>query len=192
MKPIIVYIHGLNCTSRIFNYMQDRLPDHDAILINYDSTGRVEDSYDFIISKIPKAIPITIISHSLGGILSHLIATRDNHVNVKKMITMSTPFGGSSLAAFMKWIYPNYEVLKDISPNCKIIQEVNGAIPTCKFLSFVTTKNGTPYISGTNDGVVTVKSQMQCTPSDRVFVDSNHFEVVQDKNVFYAIKNFIF
>jgi triacylglycerol esterase/lipase EstA (alpha/beta hydrolase family) len=192
MKPTIVYIHGLNCTSRIFNYLQDRLPEHDAILINYDSTGRVEDSYESIITKIPKAIPIVIISHSLGGILGHLIATRNNGINVKKLITMSTPFGGSALAAFLKWVYPHYEVLKDIAPTCKIIQEVNNSNPTCKFLSFVTTKNGTPYISGANDGVVTIKSQVLCTPSDRIFVDSNHFEVVQDKNVFYAIKNFVF
>ena len=115
MKPTIVYIHGLNCTSRVFNYLHDNLPDHNAIMIDYDSAGRVEDSYNYIISKIPKATPVILVSHSLGGILSHLIATRDNKILVKKMATMSTPFGGSNLAAFIKWIYPNYKVLKDIS-----------------------------------------------------------------------------
>lgn len=192
MKPIIVYIHGLNCTSRIFNYIHDRLPEHDAILINYESTGRVEDSYNSIIAKIPKDVPITIISHSLGGILGHLIATRDNQINVKKLITMSTPFGGSALAGLLKWIYPHYQILKDITPSCAIMREVNELSARCEFLSFVTTKNGTPYISGDNDGVVTIKSQKSCFPTQRVMVDSNHFEVVQDKNVFRTIKNFIF
>lgn len=192
MKPTIVYIHGLNSTARIFNHLHNRLPDHNAIFINYDSTQRVEKSYNFIVNNIPKSTPIIIISHSLGGILGLLIANRDNNIHVDKLITMSAPFGGSSIAALLKWIYPHYDILKDIAPTSNIIREVNNSYASCKFLSLITNKNPTPYIHGPNDGVVTVKSQMACNPNNRILIDSNHFEIVQDDNAFNSIKNFIF
>lgn len=192
MKPIIVYLHGLNCTHRTWNFISQNLPEHNAIILDYKSTSRVEDSYASIISKIPKNTDVIIIAHSLGGLLGHLITTRKNDINVVKLITMSTPFGGSMIASFLRWIYPNYHVLKDITPSCKITKEVKNGIIPCEFISFITTEGGTPYISGHNDGVVTISSQTAIESTSKIFVDVNHFEIIQDPRVVDVIRDLVF
>lgn len=191
MKPTIVFLHGLNCSSKIFNFLQTKLPEHTPYFIDYDSHSDIETSYNFVLSRLPKKQPFSIIGHSLGGIIGHLITTRSK-ANVKNLVTISTPFGGSAPASLLKWFYPKFKVLKDLAPTSNAMQEIAEYIPRCPFLSLVSIAGNMPFISEANDGVVTIDSQTAIPATERIMLDANHFEAVQDEKCVSAIKDFIF
>lgn len=186
-------IHGLNCTPKIFTYLQSQLPKHKTILVDYLSSQPLEDSYEEILHLLPKNVPISIIGHSLGGILGHLLATRDNDVILENLISISTPFGGSETAGHLKWFFPGFKILKDLSPRSPIIQEVStNPIHNSRFVSVISTSGHLPIISHTNDGVVSIRSQEVTTANEVVYVDSNHFEIMQDSHTVELVKEVIF
>ena len=191
MKPCILWIHGLNCASKIFTYMHSKMPAHNAVFVEYDSQRSVENSIKTAMLAIPEQGTFSIVGHSLGGILGHLIATR-NTSRVDNLVTISTPFGGSDAAGKLKWFYPSVQIFKDIAPRSSIIKELTKAAPTCPFLSIVSEAGSLPFIVGKNDGVVSIESQMSIKPTHRLSVNSNHFEAVQDIDTLNAVKQFIF
>lgn len=191
MKPTLVFLHGLNCSSKIFSFLHTQLPDHQPVFIDYQSQDSIEQSYNYVVSRLPRKRPFSIVGHSLGGILGYLIATR-TRCKVKSLVTISTPFGGSSVAGLLRWMYPQFKLLKDLAPKSKIIQEMQEYGPLCPFLSLVSVSGHLPFISDRNDGVVTIESQMNVLPTQRVQLNSNHFETLQDMLCVESIREFLF
>lgn len=189
MKQTIVYLHGLNCSSKIWRHLLAELPPHSAHCIDYDSQARVEDSYQFILSRLPHK-QFSIIGHSLGGILGYLLAARGGQV--KNLVSISTPFGGSSVANLLKWFYPTFKIFRDLAPHSDVIAEVKRTQLNLPFLSLVSTSGHLPFIVGENDGVVTIDSQMSINASRRVKLQCNHFEAVNDELTSEEIRNFLF
>ena len=190
MKPTIVYLHGLNCSSKIFSFLHEKLPDHTPFFIDYQSHQSIEDSYSAVVNLLPKK-PFHLIGHSLGGVIGYLIATR-TRLPLKKLVSISSPFGGSSPAGILRWLYPDFKVLRDIASGSKIMREVADAKNTTPFLSLISTAGALPFMAGKNDGVVTYESMTAVQPTLRVELDANHFEAVQDMNGVAAIKEFLF
>lgn len=191
MKHHILWTHGLNCSSKIFTHLHSQMPSHKASFIEYESQGSIEESLLTVIKSIPAKGTFSIVGHSLGGILGHIIATRYAD-RIDKLVTISSPFGGSEQAGVLRWLYPNVRVLKDIAPNSAILREIIFNKPTCQFLSIVSTAGSLPFIKGKNDGIVSIQSQMSIKPTHRIEVNSNHFEAVQDIDTINAVKEFIF
>lgn len=189
----LVFLHGLNCTGKIFTHLHENLPKHKAHFLDYDSSEPIEAALATIVERLPKQ-NFSIISHSLGGILGHLIASRDQTQDlVESLVTISTPFGGSKQASRLRWFYPGFKVLGDLSPSSAIMTEIRkNPIPTQRFLSIVSTAGHLPFIKDENDGVVTIESQRSIVPSKRVEINSNHFEAVQDPITVSEIKKFLF
>lgn len=188
----IVYLHGMASSGKVFNHIKSKLPKHKATVINYNSSQSIEKSFDFILSHIPKNETVSIVSHSLGGILAHLIASRTD-VDLEHVVSISTPFGGSDSASKLKWFYPRFYVLRDLSEGSKIIKEIaNNPITKCKSLSIVSTGGSLPFMKEANDGIVTLKSQRAVTTDRHIEIDVNHFESVQDEKSIEEIKKFIF
>lgn len=193
MKKKIIYLHGLNSSCKIFNFIHSQLPEHDAVFIDYDTFNPIEHSYDDVAARIQTSDEISIISHSLGGIISYLIHARENNLKVNSMVTISAPFAGSDHAKFLKWMYPSFRVLSDLSPRSSIMQEINAPISKkCRMLSLISTSGSIPFIPEPNDGVVTVRSQLASPAKKKIEIDSNHFEIVQDVKAVKEIKKFIF
>lgn len=191
MKPTIVYLHGLNCSSKVFSFLQAQLPNHTPFFIDYPSHCSVQESYSYVVNKLPKK-PFTIIGHSLGGIIGHLISTR-TRLPLKKLVTISTPFGGSGAAGLLRWIYPHFTVLKDLSPTSKLVKELASGNPACPFLSLVSIAGNLPFISAEkNDGVVTIESQVAIPATKRLEINANHLEALLDMNTVQAVKDFMF
>ena len=189
----IAYIHGLNSSSKIFNHIHSQLPEHDSLFLDYNTSHSIEESYSFIISKLNEDEPLSIVSHSLGGLIAYLIATRDNKIKIDKLVTLSSPFGGSDHARFLKWIYPGYKILNDLSPRSNIINEINQSqLKKTKMISLISTHGSIPLISEENDGVVTIKSQQASLAKKKIDIQANHFEIVQDIKTIHEIKKFIF
>lgn len=187
----VLYIHGMNSTSKTFNHMIACAPPHEAITVDYNSALTMEYSYDHILSKIPSQTPICIVGHSLGGLLGYLIACRENDISVSHLVTISAPFGGSSQARLLRWIYPTYQVLVDISPNSPIINEMKTSKPPCKMLSLISTRGSIPFIPEHNDGIVTLRSQRSTPAKKKVDIAANHFEITQDHKALEEINQFI-
>ncbi len=190
MKKIL-YIHGLNCSSTIFNFIKYSLPDHHSISVDYISNNKINTSLDFIEKFIPDE-EFSIVGHSLGGILASLISIRKlSNVKLDKVVTISSPFGGSGVAGMLKWIYPQHAILKDISPDSKIIKEISSNKIKSPMISIISTKGHLPLIPYQNDGVVTIKSQLMSPTNKKYYIDCNHFEIVQDIRTVETIKSFL-
>lgn len=187
----IVYIHGLNCSGKIFTHIHERLPEHSAQFIEYNSCERVEDSFQTAYEEITDD-PIWLIGHSLGGILCYLLALRAKDLNIKGVVSISTPFGGSNTAGTLRWFFSSMPVLEDLSPGSKIIKEVTTNKVKVPFTSVISVAGNLPFIKGENDGVVTVASQRASLAKKKVDVFANHFEVVQDNKTVKTIEDFIF
>jgi archaeosine-15-forming tRNA-guanine transglycosylase len=92
----------------------------------------------------------------------------------------------------VKWLYPSYKVLRDLSPGSDIIQEVTTSKIRCPFLSIVSVEGNLPVMMENNDGIVTVSSQKAAKAHKTIEIPSNHFEVVQDKATVIEIQKFLF
>jgi pimeloyl-ACP methyl ester carboxylesterase len=187
----IVYIHGLNSSCKIFNYIISCLPEHENVLVNYQSSLPLEDSYAATLKRIPKTQEVFIVGHSLGGILASLISARNKNLSVSGIVTISTPFGGSDHAKLLKWVYPSFKIFSDITPKSPAIKEIQGS-QIANTLSLISTGGSLNVMAGKNDGVVTVQSQRMSPAAKKIEVDSNHFEILQDEKTVREIKKFIF
>ncbi len=188
----VVYIHGLNSSCKIFNHLMSCMPDHEKILINYQSSAPIEESYNTIIKKIPKNQDVSIIGHSLGGILATLISSRNESIDISEIVTISTPFGGSDHARLLKWLYPSFKVFADITPRSPIIKEIQLANNFPKMISLISVGGSLNVMSGKNDGVVSVESQKVSPAAKKIDIDSNHFEILQDEKTIKEVKKFVF
>jgi pimeloyl-ACP methyl ester carboxylesterase len=187
----IVYIHGLNSSCKIFNHLILCLPEHEKVLINYQSSHPIEDSYAIALKKIPKSQEIFIIGHSLGGIIASLTASRNKKLNISGIITISTPVGGSEQARLLKWVYPSFKIFSDIIPRSPVLKEIQ-TLPNSNMLSLISVGGNLNIMAGKNDGIVTVCSQYQSPAPKKIEVDANHFEILQDEKTIKEVKKFIF
>lgn len=186
----IVYLHGLNCSPTIFSHLHHQLPEHEPIFIEYDSFQSIEDSYQYILSQITHK-KVSVIGHSLGGVIGLLLASRDNGITVDRLATISSPFGGSKAAVGARLLFPRFKVFKDIDPRSEIINEVSKAkIP--HHLSIISVGGSLPIMFDDNDSVVSVKSQKASLTPLKVEVNSNHFEAVQNNATLEEIKKYLF
>jgi pimeloyl-ACP methyl ester carboxylesterase len=187
----IVWIHGLNCTSKIFTYLQSTLPRHKATLIDYDSHRAVEESVDHVATQLMGIKGrFTLVCHSLGGIIGKLIAQR-HEASIDNIVTISTPFGGSDMANKLKWFFPSMHVFRDLSASSNILAEAKMALAV-PHTAFVSTTGHFPVISSPNDGVVTIDSQRDVEAQRFIDVSANHFEVLQDGSTVTHLKKIIF
>ena len=184
--PNIVWLHGAGQTSTSFNYLRLVLPDWPATLIDYSSENSFYDNLDLIHSSVCSKEPLFVIGHSLGGIYGlHLT----QHCNVVGGISISTPFNGSVIADWAKYIIPSYPLFRDVGSKSRPITEANSMPINIPWTQIISTTGTVPYIKAPNDGVVTVesmerrKNDMEC-----VYVENTHYEVMCSNNVAQIIQ----
>ncbi|RYD62074.1 MAG: alpha/beta fold hydrolase [Verrucomicrobiaceae bacterium] len=175
MNPIW-YIHGASSTARSFNYIKSELPVHEFEDIEYTHAHPVTRVVDAVVARLESSpVPVTLIGHSLGGVIA--VAASQRSQNVRNVVTMASPFGGSQVASLMRWISPS-QLLDDIHPHSPLIRAVKRAKNRVHIMSIVTTGGGISLISGENDGVVTTESQTSILGPVYLRVPVNHFEVL--------------
>ncbi len=194
MKKNILYIHGANMSPVSFTLIQTTMGSHNAFVPEYS----VEKPLDKNIKRIArlarkefKEAPFDIISHSLGGIIAILLLRTRLHIG--KIVTISTPLGGSEAAASLRYMYPRYQLYKDIEPRSDIIKKANNQKLKVPVLSVITTGGNStlPFMKEDNDTVVTVASQIVSDNPEFYYVDLNHFEVLLSVEVADKIKLFL-
>ena len=178
-----------------FTVIQKILGRHKALAPTYS----VEDPLENNIKKIARLARkdfgdrrFHIVAHSLGGIIALLLLKKK--LNIGKVVTISTPFGGSEAASYLRYMYPAYQLFKDISPSSEMIKKAGDIELTVPVLSIVSTggESKTPFLNGENDTIVTVSSQTASNHLEYYYVDLNHFEVLMSEEVANKIKSFLF
>jgi len=186
----VVYIHGLNSSDRSFAYILRQLPEHDAVRVNYRSHQPLKDSIAEVTLQLPKRGPFAIVGHSLGGVIGSIIATE--HPKVSKLITISSPLGGSKAANILQWLPNHPPLVRDITPRApyvELLREFEFKIPT---LSIISTGGSLPTTNEPNDSVVTVASQKSMFHAKKVEVKANHFEVLVHDDTVDLVKIHLF
>lgn len=174
----IVYIHGANQSSNCWNYIREKCDFQNEILINYSSYTPFYENLQNIVKKINE--PVFLVGHSLGGIYAlHLL----EHCDVVGVVSISTPFRGSSAADWAKYIVPQYQLFKDVGRRAKPVVQSHSIVINKPWTQIITVRGKVPYLNGENDGVVTVASMrhrqqdMNC-----VNLDCNHYDVLVSQN----------
>lgn len=189
MKTIL-YIHGAFATPGSFRRIKENLPDHEAILLQYTVSDDINDVVNACVKLLKESGKrVSIIAHSLGGVLGSRIAQKSQLVD--RTVTMSTPFGGSRAADMMKWFNP-HPMFETISSNSAILRHMYSEPAGSPTLSLVTTEGQNPMMNEDNDGVVSIKSQTAWNEPEYVSVPFNHFEVLLADETITIIKEFLF
>jgi pimeloyl-ACP methyl ester carboxylesterase len=190
--PCILYIHGANSSPLAFRAIKHSLPPHREIDISYDHSRSVTKVVDSLIEQVGTlGDNVNIVGHSLGGVVAVAVANKCE--NVKKIVTLSSPFGGSKMASLLRWLYPTH-LYDDIHPFSQLMTTVSRHdVPKhTKVLSIVTTGGRTSIFPEENDGVVTVSSQTALKKPTYIRIPVNHFEVLLSPEVNDMIHGFLF
>jgi pimeloyl-ACP methyl ester carboxylesterase len=184
----IWFIHGAYSSPLSFNWLKANLRAHEPVDISYNSSTPLIETIDYLRSEVTKCVePPLVIGHSLGGIIAAAISQTNS---VDKIVTMATPFGGSFAASVLSWFLPT-QLMKDISQQNPILNDIRRSPPKVPMLSFVTDANLT-VMGERTDGVVTVRSQTALNGPKYITVPISHFEVLMSPPVVGEINNFFF
>jgi len=189
---ILVYIHGACSSGKTFNCIRDAFPDQREIVLEYDSANGFYRNLEEMIDSLDGVDDIVFVAHSLGGIYAVHLAERLKD-RVRGAVTLSTPYGGSKIAAFLSWMphIGHKQLLRDIHPFSGPVIDSRRLRIAHPWVNVVSTKGHTYMMSEVNDGVVT-KNSMLCR-NDMILVElaADHFEVLTDPESAKIIKDFI-
>jgi pimeloyl-ACP methyl ester carboxylesterase len=186
----ILYIHGAFASSISFNRIKEKLPEHEAIMLDYTVDDDLRQVIDDCVKKLKESGKhVSIVAHSLGGILGSIIAQKSQLVDLA--VTMSTPFGGSKAADVLKWFNP-HPMFEHICTSSSLLRSMYSNPAGAPTLSLVTTKGRNPMMNEDNDGVVSIHSQTAWDAPQYVTVPYSHVEVLVADETITKIKEFLF
>ena len=181
----LVFIHGAGATSDTFNYIKRDIAS--GIDLSYSNDNGFKNNLDLMLEKLKTVENIFFIAHSLGGVYAlHLAGLIPNQV--LGAVTMSTPYGGSEAADYVRLMLPNSKLLQDIGPNSWPIAQVSKIELKHPWCNIVTVKGQNPFMLEPNDGVVSIASQRARRDMELIEIGINHYEVVLSPRVVKIIK----
>lgn len=186
----IVWIHGLNASHHSFGYLIQVLPEHDHVLVDYNSHQSLSKSLDQVRAKLPKG-QLILAGHSLGGVIAVLLAAEDPN-RVKRLVTISSPFRGSRAAAALHWFPGSLPILADITPRGAFSAKITSLQLEVPTLNIISTGGHLPTSLEPNDSVVSISSQQALKFGKKVEIKLNHFEVLMSEKTADLISDFIF
>lgn len=183
----LVYIHGANATSDSFNYLREHIGGDDHVM-NYRSSNGFEHNLKDMANELQDQSDMFFVAHSLGGVYAlHLASTMPDRV--VGAVSISTPYGGICEADFAKYFMPFTRLLSDIGPTSWPMRRAADIRIVHPWCNIVSTRGAVNWISGPNDGVVTVSSQRDHGHDmDLVEVAFNHYEVLLNMRVVRIVR----
>jgi pimeloyl-ACP methyl ester carboxylesterase len=186
----LVYIHGNGQTAESFNFLRTEITGHPEIVLEYDSVHGFYNNYRSMLAHLDGVKDIFFVAHSLGGIYAlHLANAIPDRV--LGAVTMSTPYGGSEAAEFVKYILPFNQLIRDIQPKSAPILQAKTYQIQHPWTNIVSVKGQSPLMVTPNDGVVTFDSMRARKDMRLVDVESNHYEITQSKRAIAIVRQAI-
>jgi pimeloyl-ACP methyl ester carboxylesterase len=195
-EPLIVYLHGANSTPRSFNHVVNELPYHSAQLLEYSHDRPIMETVERFARVFTEVRakgsnrPINLVGHSLGGVVAVALAQRFDLCG-GRVATISAPFGGSKIAALMRWMMP-CQLFDDIHPSSPLMNAVRNGGKVANTMAIVSTSGASNLMPEENDGVVSVASQIALSWPSYVKVPVNHFESLLCDDVLDLLNGHLF
>ena len=186
----IIYTHGANASERSFAYIQQSLEFDKIHYCNYNSheCSAHKNIARFINELQDYKEYFFLVGHSLGGIYS-LYILREFRDRVKGGITLSTPYNGSEIATWARFMHPGDQLFADITPQSSFIRDSRTIKINVPWTQVVSTAGDVKWLVGRNDGICTHASMKSRSDMDHVEIDRNHYEIVQSQRVVDLIKS---
>ena len=203
MTHLIVFVHGALSSHLSFAYIDQNLRainpvssrTEDEFIKRPFSYNVREEEADAIVDRLVqsvtswrdkyKARKLSFIAHSYGGVLAVEAVRRLDLTKALPMpvniVSMASPYGGSSAASFLKFLKPSSKMFKNIGRYDAFMRSFSAKPLTCRVRGLVTTGGGAEWIAEENDGVVSVGSQLHFEKDplwSGTKLDFNHFEVL--------------
>jgi pimeloyl-ACP methyl ester carboxylesterase len=186
----LVYIHGNGQSAESFNFLRSQITGYNEILQEYDSKNGFFNNHKDMLARLKGVKDIFFIAHSLGGIYALHIANAISD-RVLGAVTMSTPYGGSEAAEFVKYLLPFNQLIRDIQPKSPPIVQAKKFKIRHPWTNLVSLKGQSPLMVTPNDGVVTHDSMRHRKDIKLIDVESNHYEIIQSHQTVTIIKQAI-
>jgi pimeloyl-ACP methyl ester carboxylesterase len=194
-KKNILFIHGASSSPLSFSYIKQNLPKHNGLDFAYDSNEDLEDIIArlvLLLEMAPKEL--YIVAHSLGGV----IATNASYHEVievlkikLKLVTISSPFGGSKAATYLRFLFPGYGLFGNVSTTNPAILEIQHQGAKWPTMNIISTAGDSPLLKEPNDGVISVSSQVSLKNCQQKIHRINHFETLLSDEIIKDIKGYI-
>lgn len=177
---MLIWLHGAYSASDSFNFFRVTKDWGPELIIEYDANGDLLAITNEIRRRIEKKVsgPVDIIGHSLGGVIG--VAMANQGLPVNKIVTMASPFGGIG-----PWWPP-----KTIGSELRRVNKFTQTI-SVPHQFYVSTAGHNPWFVLANDGVVPISSQKAIPGANYIEIDTNHFEILLNKEVVEKVRNFL-
>jgi pimeloyl-ACP methyl ester carboxylesterase len=186
----LVYIHGNGQSAESFNFIRSEITGYRESVLEYDSTRGFYNNHESMLVELDGVHDIFFIAHSLGGIYALHLANAIPE-RVRGAVTMSTPYGGSEAAQFVKYILPFSQLIRDIQPKSSPILQAKTFEIEHPWTNIVTLNGQSPLMVSPNDGVVTFDSMRHRQDMRLIDVESNHYEITQSHKALEIIRGAI-
>lgn len=173
--PHIVYIHGANSTGASFNYIKTKLKNDNNTTINYQSVYGFYSNLEYMLDILADKGKLFLVGHSLGGLYCLHISEK---LPVSGAVTISTPYNGSSMADWARYMFPNYRLLKDVGTASNPVNEGRDIKPDIPWTQVVSVSGRVPWMFPNNDGVVTIRSQKSRDDMEIIELPYNHYDIM--------------
>lgn len=188
--PSIVLIHGAHQSNVTFEYMRHALPGFKYINIEWSAESGFEQNLQEMKSALKTCKdPVYIIGHSMGGIYAAHIA---NSLNCIGGATISTPWGGSKAADWMRYMLPGHPLYREVGTKSPIISYARTVKLPGRWTNYVSTEGNVPGMGKNNDCVLTVESMMSRKDLYTKYIKATHYEIVMSTDLIHSVgKNFL-
>lgn len=177
-RPLMVWIHGANATPYSFSYLKLMLPlDLRQLSISYSTNEKFYSNLEDMIDLLKDKGPIFIVGHSMGGLYALHLANHPD-IHVAGVVSISTPFRGSSTAEWAKFLVRKYQLFRDVGRNSEVITNSRKIRVMVPWTQIVTTDGNVPWHGGKNDGTVTIASMKDRSDVEFRYIKSCHHEVL--------------
>lgn len=158
------------------------------MFLEYDSKNGFAENLAHMASQIRLIDKIFFVAHSLGGIYAlHLAAMFPE--KIQGAVTLSTPYGGSKTADYVKYFLPFSRLMRDIGPNSAPMNKIGSIEIKWPWCNIITTKGASPFMTEPNDGIVTIASMRHLEKKmETIDIAINHYEVVLSSQAITYIK----
>lgn len=201
MKTVIL-IHGLFMNPLCFFFMKKELTKNENLNIQtfqYDSVSfndNVLTNLHNLIEKVSNNDEITILAHSMGGLVTRLYLNKYKPERKIKVITLGTPHQGSLVAKKINRIFLLGSILGSATEAglTKEIPDWDGNYPLISIAgvkNFGITGILAPENEDLSDGTVFLKETILPKGEHLIFNDCHHFELLTSKNAISKIKELI-
>ena len=187
----VILLHGILRSSKCMSTIEAaaREAGYEPFPLNYPSTQvSIPDAAEYlnqVIESLDGIEELSIISHSMGGLVTRAYFARHHDPRIKRVVMMGTPNHGAELADLL---YRNWVVRAASGPGGRqLATDENGLIPLlpappCEFAVIAgargTPSGWNPLIPGDDDGTVTVESTRLAGAADFSSVPVTHTMMV--------------